>query len=381
MPTPSEQRRQELLDRWMENRASQAEEAELLALLEAEEGSLHTVMQQAWEGLRADEVYTAEEKDAIADRALQRPKRSGFRWWTAAAVIFVLAGAALTARLLQRPTATPPQRTAGHDVAPGKQGAVLTLANGETIVLDSLRNGPVASQQGTRISLQNGSLAYDDSRAAEVSFNTVATPRGRKFQLLLPDGSKVWLNAASSLRFPTAFNGKDRTVEITGEAYFEVARNPQQPFIVKVSNDAAVEVLGTHFNINAYRDESSINTTLLEGAVKVLAFSQSHTLQPGQQARIFNDERAVKVVSGVDLGQAIAWKNGFFNFQGASLEAVMRQLARWYDLEVIYEGKAPQLEFGGELPNTLNLSQVVKILGKVEVKFRIEENRRLIVTP
>jgi len=248
-------------------------------------------------------------------------------------------------------------------------------------VLDTLGNGLVASQQGTRISLQNGSLAYDASQAADVTFNTVTTPRGRKFQLLLPDGSSVWLNAASSLRFPTAFNGANRTVEITGEAYFEVAHNPRRPFIVKVGENAAVEVLGTHFNINAYADESSINTTLLEGAVKVRAFSQSHTLHPGQQARIFNSGRAVKVLNSVDLSQVIAWKNGLFNFQGAGLEAVMRQLARWYDLEVVYEGKVPQLEFGGELPTTLNLSQVVKILSKVEVKFRIEENRRLIVAP
>jgi ferric-dicitrate binding protein FerR (iron transport regulator) len=205
-------------------------------------------------------------------------------------------------------------------------------------------------------------------------------PRGRQYQVILPDGSHVWLNAASSIRYPTAFTGKDRSVDITGEAYFEVARDPARPFRVKVAG-TQVDVLGTHFNIMAYEEENAISTTLLEGAVKVSRAGASHLLQPGQEARMLKDARGIEVLDDAPLSETIAWKNGFFFFHNASsLQVVMRQIARWYDVTVAYEGTPHAMEFGGKISRHSNLSEVLKILEISKVHFRIE-NQKIIVMP
>jgi ferric-dicitrate binding protein FerR (iron transport regulator) len=307
-----------------------------------------------------------------------------WRWSAAAAVLLALAAYGW----LQY-HAVPPSSTAvvtpKVDVAPGKAGAILTLEDGRQVVLDSMGGGVVASQNGTQVVLKNGQLVYDAAvdNNGEVAYNTMSTPKGRQFSLVLPDGSRVWLNAASSLRYPVVFTGKNRMVEVKGEAYFEVAAS-SMPFRVKVNNETEVQVLGTHFNINSYEDETNISTTLLEGAVRVVNNEKSALLKPGQQALVPGKYQAggkIGIVEKADLGKVMAWKNGVFNFQDAKLAQVMRQLERWYDIEVVYEGTVPELEFIGKMGRDLPLSAVLKGLEMSNVHFRIEAGRKVVVLP
>ncbi len=202
-----------------------------------------------------------------------------------------------------------------------------------------------------------------------VVYNTLSAPTGGQFQLVLPDGSKVWLNSSSSIRFPTEFSGEERKVELTGEAYFEVAKNPTLPFRVSVSG-MYVEVLGTHFNIMAYGDESSIKTTLLEGSVRVTKGSSAKVLTPGQQSKM-NLKGDINVVDA-DLEQVIAWKNGYFQFSSDDIETIMRQVARWYDIKVVYKDKIPGGGFSGIVSRKNNISRVLKILqdGGVQLRWK-----------
>jgi len=307
------------------------------------------------------------------------------KWVRYAAAVVILAGLGLF-YLLQPKTASNAQQVAEqnvvNDVAPGKNGAILTLMDGSTVVLDSLGNGWLTTQSGTKVQLVNGQLVYEAGAAPPVAvgYNTMTTPKGRQFQLVLPDGSKVWLNAASSIRYPIVFNRAERRVEITGEAYFEVAHHASKPFRVQVNNETEIEVLGTHFNINAYDNEESINTTLLEGAVRIKNNKQRIVLTPGQQAQV-SGRQAIKVVDDVDVDKVMAWKNGVFNFNDASLQEVMRQLERWYDIEVVYEKDVPPLEFYGKMGKDLSLTAVLSGLEKSNVHFRLEEGRRLVVLP
>ncbi len=277
------------------------------------------------------------------------------------------------------------------EVQPGSDKAVLTLADGSTIVLDNASNGALAQQGGTKVVKLNGKLDYNasDAKANQVLYNTISTPRGGQFQVKLPDGSQVWLNAASSLRFPTIFSGKERIVEVTGEAYFEVAAlkikggEGKSPFIVKIITPSGeggqVEVVGTHFNINAYLDDSSIKTTLLEGAVNYVHGRDKFTLLPGQQSQLTKNGQ-MKVISGVDLENVVAWKNGVFDFQGLDFEGLANQLSRWYDVEVIYDGKVNDL-FYAQIPRKTVLSSVLKALELTgKVKFEIQ-GKKVIVTP
>ncbi|MBW8682970.1 FecR family protein [Chitinophaga rhizophila] len=298
-------------------------------------------------------------------------------WWAAAAVLVLAAG---TWVVLQRPTLRQ-EVTVNipvQDIAPGRNGAVLTLADGSQVTLDSLGNGQIGNQNGSRLILQNGSLKYDAANAATASYNTIHTPASRQFKLVLPDGSAVWLNAESAIRYPTAFNGADRTVEISGEAYFEVVPDATRPFRVKIDNKATIDVLGTDFNINAYKDELSIRATLLSGRVKVNTTSGEAVLQPGQQAAI---RETIQVNNQINTGQVTAWKDGIFNFDELGVEEVMRQLARWYDIEVVYEKNVPDIRFYGEIGRNLSLSQVLEGLKLSGVNFRIEEDKRLVVLP
>ena len=268
------------------------------------------------------------------------------------------------------------------DLSPGGNKAVLTLGDGSSIVLDSAKNGSLTSQGNTNVTKsKKGELIYSASPETDkaVVFNTVTTPKGGQYHIVLPDGSKVWLNAASSLRFPTAFTGKERKVEITGEVYFEVARNEKMPFIVKAS-ETEIAVLGTHFNVMAYADEKILKTTLLEGSVKVSRGGKSAMLNPGQQARIKGVSDNIRVIDDIDTDKEMAWKNGYFQFQDDNLENIMRQISRWYDVEVRYEGNPGKETFTGRLPRNGNVSKVFKILSLSGVKFRIE-GKSIIVTP
>jgi len=307
------------------------------------------------------------------------------KWLRYAAAIIILLGTGLIFLTSNRkddsvkPVITKKTTT---DIEPGKEGAILTLVDGSKMLLDSLGNGIVTTQNGTKVLLQNGQLVYKTGKSSDVlvGFNTMTTPKGRQFQLLLPDGSKVWLNAASSIRYPIAFTGNERKVEVTGEAYFEVAKDPNRPFKVKVNEETEIEVLGTHFNINSYNNEESINTTLLEGSVLVKNSSGKLVLKPGQQARVAGSEK-IKLVSDVDVEKVMAWKDGVFNFQDATLQEVMRQLERWYDIDVVYEKNIPRLEFYGKMGRDLSLAAVLRGLEKSNVHFRIEEGRKLVVLP
>jgi ferric-dicitrate binding protein FerR (iron transport regulator) len=311
-------------------------------------------------------------------------KRKWFR--LAAAAVFVIAVSGTYILLNRSPEKTPAasNEPITNDIPPGGNKASLVLANGSIIILESASNGTIAQEGNTKIlKTGEGQLVYNllNEKPAQVLYNTVTTPRGGQYQLLLADGSKVWLNAASSIRFPISFNANERIVDITGEAYFEVAKNASMPFKVVVGGKGEVEVLGTHFNISAYADESNMNTTLLEGSVKVtgLTTHDSRLISPGQQAQL-NTNGQIVIIKKPDLDKVIAWKNGFFNFDGADTKTVMRFLGRWYDVDVVYEGAIPQREFAGEIEKKLNLSQVLKILEKNNLHFKLE-GRKLVVTP
>ena len=262
---------------------------------------------------------------------------------------------------------------------PGGNKATLRLGDGTVIELDSANEGELSRQGNTRIiKLSNGQLAYHggDENAVPV-FNTITTPNGGQYQIELPDGSKAWLNAASSLRFPSYFTGGERMVELEGEGYFEIAANAAKPFRVKI-REGVVEVLGTSFNINAYADESMARTTLLQGAVKVHKGSEAILLRPGQQAVMSNG--ALTKLLNADTEQVIAWKNGFFQFDGIGLPELMRQISRWYNLEVKFEGKIPEREFAGKISRDVNLQDVLKALQINGVNFKRTGNI-LVVTP
>lgn len=257
-------------------------------------------------------------------------------------------------------------------LTPGGNKAILKLSDGREIVLDSAGEGTLTKQgQSNVIKSGDGQLQYlaaDNAQAATV-YNTIATPRGGQYQLVLADGSKVWLNASSTLRYPTAFTGKERRVELTGEGYFEVAKNAAMPFHVQV-NQMDVEVLGTHFNINAYDDEAAVKTTLLEGSVKVKA-DNAVVLKPGEQAALAGAHSQLTIDHSPDIDQVMAWKNGLFQFKAAGIETVLRQAARWYDVEFVYKGNIPE-KFSGQISRSANAEQLLKILELTgKVKFEI----------
>jgi len=275
-----------------------------------------------------------------------------------------------------------PANIRGNPVEPGGNKASLTLADGSTIVLDDAANGLLTVQNGIQISkTENGRLYYDASHSspdAVTGFNTISTPRGGQYQLLLPDGTQVWLNAASSLKFPAAFSRDERRVELTGEAYFEVAKETSRPFRV-VSGNQAIEVLGTHFNVNAYQDDNDIRTTLLEGSVKVSQTdaSLSKILKPGQQAVVKENI----VISTVDAKQAIAWKNGYFIFSHENIKNIMQKISRWYDVDVSYEGAVTKEAFIGSMSRFENVSDVLDMLQSTgSVHFKTE-GRKITVLP
>jgi transmembrane sensor len=305
------------------------------------------------------------------------------KWWWAAAAIFIIAIGTAIVVSSDRQSADSKtdlaKKVSSSDLPPGGNKAVLTLANGQTIILDSAHNGLLAQQAGATITkTDSGNLAYSktNEKPTDIVYNVLTTPRGGQYKLQLPDGTDVWLNSASSIKYPTAFVGNSRSVEVTGEAYFEVAKDRAKPFHVKV-NKMEIEVLGTHFNINSYSEEGSIKTTLFEGSVSVTQGASHMTIKPGQQAEVGD---GLTINEHPDLDQVMAWKNGLFNFEGADLKIVLRQLSRWYDVDVVYEGSPPARKFVGEISRDLTLSQVLEGFGEMRVKFKID-GKKLIVMP
>ncbi|HMI61587.1 MAG TPA: FecR domain-containing protein [Puia sp.] len=275
-------------------------------------------------------------------------------------------------------------KPAPDDIGPGGNKATLTLADGSTIDLDQAKNGTIQQQGKSQLVKVNGDmLAYKENRQAnkeddpKTSFNKISTPRGGKFQLVLSDGSKVWLNAASSLTYPTTFSGKERSVQLQGEAYFEIAPNAAKPF--KVYHEGLqIEVLGTSFNVMAYKDEQTVKTTLLEGRVRVHNGDQSVQLSPGQQAQS-NDQEPFSIATA-DLEEVVAWKNGLFRFNESTIEEVMRQISRWYDVDVVYGSTIPKDLFRGEIYRNVNVSAVLKVLEVSGVHFRVEGKKIFVLS-
>ena len=310
------------------------------------------------------------------------------RWMAAAAVLILLSGSALYIFTRHTPT-IPVAKTSlksTQPIHPGSNRAVLTLASGQQIVLDDAHNGVVGQQGKTQvIKLDSGRLAYNSgggeynsggSESGATLYNTITTPRGGQYQITLPDETKVWLNAESSLRFPTAFTTMERVVVLTGEAYFEVAPNKSKPFIVK-TGQSNTRVLGTSFNIMAYPDEGPVKTTLLEGAVKIDEGSHSAVLEPGEQG-IFND--GVINTKTVNTRAVVAWKDGYYFFDRTPVQSVMRQIARWYNVDIVYKGAVPKDEIVGRIPRTAYVSEVLHIMELIGIHFKIE-GRTIIVTP
>ncbi|WEK18642.1 MAG: FecR family protein [Candidatus Pedobacter colombiensis] len=269
-------------------------------------------------------------------------------------------------------------------VIPGGNKAYLTLSDGKTISLTDASNGQLAEQAG--ISIQktaDGELVYKVAKkqTAVGKINTVTTPKGGQYQIVLPDGTRVWLNAASTLSFPITFTDQtNRLVELKGEAYFEVSKNKAKPFIVK-SDEQQVEVLGTHFNINAYHDEESTKTTLLEGSVKVAGkgmFGDEVVLKPNEQSILVGNKFSV---IPVDPEMAIDWKNGYFSFNKESLPAIMRKISRWYDVEIVYQDNYTGNDFTGIVSRKKQVTEVLDLLELTGlVHFKIE-GRRITVMP
>lgn len=286
-----------------------------------------------------------------------------------------------------RTVETPTVAQQAHDVAPGQTKALLTLADGSTIVLDSAGTGQLATQGATVIQREGGQLVYKSEGTVSdkvVFYNTLSTAKGETFTLLLPDGSEVILNSASSVRFPTAFTGNERRIEVMGEAFFTVKHNAEKPFIVSnPSNGLAVRVYGTEFNVHTYQEDQPA-ITLIKGSVEVsldgktgMVEKQSKKIQPGQQV-VLNSKYQLVLAENVNLDEVLAWKKGRFYFSHANITTVMNQLERWYNITVVYEGTKPTQEFGGELPRKFTLAQVIKALEQTGVRFRIE-GRKLIV--
>jgi transmembrane sensor len=313
------------------------------------------------------------------------PARRRLRW---ASLVALLVGLVAGLGYLRwRPAAPlaakrPVAPVAPARLAPGRSQALLTLADGRTVLLDQARQGLLARQGASQVQkTASGQLRYATSAPAAgqpLLYNTVATPRGGQYQLTLPDGSQVWLNAASSLRFPVAFSGAERRVELTGEAYFEVAKDAVHPFKV-AARGAEVVVLGTHFDVNAYADEPALATTLLEGAVRLSQGAQQATLRPGQQAR--PRPGGTIQVREVDPQHAVAWKNGYFVFNDEPIEAIMRQVARWYDVDVQYQGRLTNKDFNGKISRYKDATAVLHMLELTGAVHFTTQGRRITVQP
>lgn len=416
-----------LFQRYLDRNATQPELQELTDWLAGskDSDSLEHVLEPLLANSLAGSEHSTLHKDHVRKKVYEQIARthaqplnpehrllflrtSWFRYAAAVILVFGVAAYIWTTSNKTEQTVADRSKPLQTDIAPGGERAILTLADGRTIVLDSAANGHLADQPGADIvKLANGQIAYtlQGATSKEAMWNTMSTPRGGQYKLTLPDGTNVWLNAASSITFPAAFVSTERKVKVAGEAYFEVAKNKEKPFIVDVDGKSTVQVIGTSFNINSYYDEGTIKTTLLEGSVKVISgaattnsssagrntkpsgtdynHAVSVVLKPGHQAQISiraagASDQPLKVIDNADIDQVLAWKNGIFNFDGAGLKEVMLQLERWYDIQVRYEGKVPAVQFKGKMNRGVKLSTVLNWFSELGIKTRLE-GRTLIV--
>ncbi|ANI88978.1 hypothetical protein A9P82_06520 [Arachidicoccus ginsenosidimutans] len=314
-----------------------------------------------------------EAKTGTVHISVGNKKKFQFYRWAAAAVLVIGLGIGLKYYFFKNNTDERQSLIVYKDVPPGHDGAVLTLADGSKVVLDSTSMGrkQVAQQGSVRIVSVNGQLSYNGTNAGVVkpAYNTLATPRARQYKIVLPDGTKVWLNAASSITYPVAFTGNTREVSVTGETYFEVVHDAAKPFRVNVRGQA-IEDIGTHFDISAYDDEPVVKSTLLEGAVRVVKGAQSVILQPGQQAIVGNSNANIQVEK-VKTDDIVAWTRGFLLMNNNSVREFMNRLSRWYNVDVQFEGNMPEGNFGGMLNSNANLSDILSALdaGGIHTRF------------
>lgn len=385
MEYPSEEQLKELARKWLEGSLNKDEEIlfnrwydrSLPSEIEidAPDADAKAFKERVYERIMAS-IY----KKKNADISYKRKRIV----WSVAASVLVLLG--LGIYLSKQKVTAPRPAIAISDIAPGGNRATLTLSNGQVIYLDSISGKTKLADQGNVqvLNLPEGILAYQpagSNAAGEMVYNTLSTPLGGQYQLLLPDGTKVWLNSESSIHYPVNFAGTDRIVSITGEAYFEVAHDAKKPFMVKVGN-TIVHDIGTHFNINAYSDEPDLKVSLIEGAVNVeqTTLHTTKLMRPGEQVSI-NKQGIMKVSEAANLESATAWKDGLFDFDGENLETVMRQLARWYNVGIEYPDGIPDIQFTGSVHRTVNASQVLDMLGYFNIHFEIvsEGNRKKII--
>ena len=328
-----------------------------------------------------------EHRDLLLSRIYEQikpePKKIYSRMWikmAAAAVIVLMLSAGLYQIYF---SIKPVEKQAANltDIKPGGNNAVLTLSNGDEIVLNNAANGKIAIEGGSIITkIRDGNVVYATTGQAGnmAGSNTISTPKGGQYEVVLPDQSKVWLNAGSSITFPTIFQKDTREVSITGEVYFEITKNKNKPFRV-ISDNQVTEVLGTHFNINAYSNEPQIITTLLEGAVRINKSGQSIILKPGQQAKVAtSDQDNIHITDNPDAEEAVAWTHGKFQFENADIPTVMRQLERWYNVEVAFAGRIPDEKFNGTLSRNIKISDALMLIGYTRINYTIE-GRKIII--
>jgi transmembrane sensor len=388
---------QELLQQLRTGQATGAELKQLQQLLES--AGAEKELQDIWEQIPAGQPFFSE---ATGERMLQNilqpaaqqqdtPRKTPRRRFLYPAI--AVAATLLLCLLVWRTSA--PEKpavpyAATHTAAPilpGSDKAMLTLSDGTTIPLDSQATGAVHNGDAVAVSQRHGELLYKEAagpaaaNSDAIAYHTLTTPRGGQYAIVLEDGTKVWLNAASSLRYPAAFKGSSRSVTLTGEAYFEVAHDAARPFTVQVQ-DMQVQVLGTHFNIMSYADEQHIRTTLLSGSVRVLppAGIAPRIIQPGQQAVLAYESAPGRElqVKEADTEEVMAWKNGLFRFNNADIPTVLRQIARWYDITIEYRGQVPARRFGGKIARNSSLAEIIRILELSHIHCKTE-NRKLII--
>lgn len=340
------------------------------------------------EQLAVKNAFSKTDNFLLKQLAINKIKESKWKRYKyasiAASVIFILIGISyyyITEPALEKHK----KEIVKSNQAPGKSQATLTLANGQTIKLDDKLAGEIVEQSDIKVyKQQDGQLVYQvnnkssGERAGKqiVAFNTIRTPKGGQYQVVLPDGSKVWLNAASSLRFPVSFTGEERIVELTGEAYFDISKNMKKPFLVKTA-EQLVRVLGTQFNINNYEDAGGVKTTLVEGKIAVSinntkdGLAGQRILKPGQQALV---KHSIEVKQA-NMEEALAWRNGWFVFNDAYLKDILKQLTRWYAVEVDWES-VPHLRYNGAIPRNVNLSKALEMLEKTSTtSFKLTEGK------
>ena len=350
------------------------------------ETELRTVFDEVYDGSRHQYDLSADRARkillAIHDKeAIVLPFQSRTRkWWWAAAAVLVLTGGLLVTRQFRRAPSPIARSTARPSLPPHSDKAVLILANGQQVILDNTTSGAIAAQPGVDVvRVDSGRLSYITKGApAAGGYNVLTTPRGGQFQVQLPDGTRVWLNSASRLRYPVVFNGPARNVELEGEAYFEVAKNSRQPFTVQAGG-MQVKVLGTGFNLMAYADEDAVRTALVDGSVRLEGRHTAQVIRPGEQGSLGKEDDHF-IITRPDLDDVLAWKNGEFRFSGEKIQTIMRQLARWYDVEVEYQDTPPANRFNGDILKGKDGNALLDMLETTKtVHFKVEDRKIIVI--